>query len=111
MKTISKHVQEPWFSHIKTGKKQVEGRLNKSSFSTLQVGDKIIWNNGKQKITTVVVSIHHHKDFKKMLKQHRLKNTLPGIKTIEDGVKIYSKFYSKKDIIKYGVLAIKLTML
>ena len=32
-----KQVQEPWFSLIETGKKKVEGRLNKGVFKNLSV--------------------------------------------------------------------------
>jgi ASC-1-like (ASCH) protein len=46
-----------------------------------------------------------------MLKQHRIGNVLPGIKTIDEGIDIYSKFYSEPNVLKYGVLAIKLVVL
>ena len=62
-----------------------------------------------QPINTTVISIHHHKNFKNMLRSHRLKNTLPGINSIKEGVNIYSKFYSDTDVSKYGVLAIKIS--
>ena len=35
-----------------------------------------------------------------------LKRTLPDIKTIEDGIAIYHKYYTKEDETKYGILAI-----
>lgn len=39
------NVQEPWFSLIKKGIKNVEGRLNKGKFCNLKINDTIIWNN------------------------------------------------------------------
>lgn len=108
---LTKDVQEPWFSYINNGQKNVEGRLNKGSFSTIKKNDIIIWINGNKKIKTQVVSLHKHSNFTNMLRFHRLKHTLPGVKTFNDGLKIYHSFYKQKDIKKYGVLAIKLKLL
>ena len=108
---IKKHVQDPWFSYIKKGNKTVEGRLNKGSFTEMKVNDIVLWMNDNKSVKTKIISIHHHKSFENMLKSHSLKNPLPGIKTIKDGVNVYREFYSKKDEHKYGVLAIKLKIL
>jgi len=108
MSRITKHVEEPWFSLIKNGKKNIEGRLNKGRFQNLMKDDIVIWNNNNNQFKTKIISIHYHKNFKTMIKQHRLKNVLPGVKTIAEGIEIYSKFYSDSDVLKYGVLAIKL---
>ena len=35
-----------------------------------------------------------------------LKKTLPNINTLEEGVNVYYKFYTKEDEEKYGILAI-----
>jgi ASC-1-like (ASCH) protein len=105
---ITKHVQDPWFSFIKKRKKTVEGRLHKGSFQNLTKGDIILWKNGSKSCKTTIVSIHKHQNFKTMLNQHRLHNVLPGIKTISNGLDIYSTFYSEEDVQKYGVLAIKI---
>lgn len=108
---MNKHVQEPWFGYIKNGEKIVEGRLNKGSFRKLKKGDIVNWINKDNSIKTKIVSIHHHKDFENMLKQHHLYNCLPGIKTYKEGVEIYKKFFSDSDIKKYGVLAIKIKLI
>lgn len=108
MNILEKDVQEPWFSFIAKGIKQIEGRLKKGSFENIKKNDIIIWKNGNKKIKTKIISIHNHKLFENMLKQHSLKKTLPNIKTINDGVNIYRQFYTKKDEEKYGVIAIKI---
>ena len=108
---IIKYVQEPWFSLIKNGKKNIEGRLNKGSFKELKKDSIIIWKNGTNSVKTRIVSIHHHKNFRTMIKQHKLYNVLPGIKTISEGIDIYSEFYPVSDVLKYGVLAIKLIII
>ena len=107
-KPLIKDVQEPWFGYIKSGKKIIEGRLNKGSFQELKKGDIVHWKNIDNIIKTKIISIHHHKDFEKMLKAHRLYNVLPNVRTYKDGVKVYNKFFSPFDVKKYGVLAIKI---
>ena len=106
-KPLIKHVQEPWFGYIKSGEKKIEGRLNKGSFQELKKDDIVHWKNGNDIIKTKIISVHHHQDFEKMLKAHRLCNVLPGVKTYQEGVKVYEKFFSSTDVKKYGVLAIK----
>ena len=103
-----KHVQEPWFGYIKNGEKIIEGRLNKGSFKELTKGDIVHWKNGDTIIKTKIISVHHHKDFEKMLKSHYLYNVLPGVKTYKEGVEVYNKFFTSSDVKKYGVLAIKI---
>jgi ASC-1-like (ASCH) protein len=106
------HVQEPWFSHIKEGRKTVEGRLNKGRFSNLREGDIVTWMNNDNNINrmfkTKIVYIKKYNTFSRMIEVEGLETVLPGIKTIDKGVKnIYRKFYSEEKEDKYGVLAIK----
>ena len=92
----------------KKWKKTIEGRLNKGSFQELKKVDIVYWKNADKIIKTKIISVHHHKDFEKMLKAHRLYKVLPGVKTYKDGVKVYNNFFSPFDVRKYGVLAIKI---
>lgn len=108
---LKKNVQEPWFSHIKSGKKKVEGRLNKSWVSTLQKIDRIIWADADSQFSTIVEDLKHYGSFKEMLEKEGIQNVLPGIDTIEDGVQIYRKFYSEADEKKFGVIGIHLKLL
>jgi len=111
-----KHVSEPWFSLIKNGVKTVEGRLNKGDFAQMKKGDIVVWysnqpDNDQNMVKTRIVNINHYKSFHEYLKAERLKNTLPVIKTIKDGEKIYYQYFSKNDEKKYGVLAIRMKLL
>ena len=108
---MEKHVQTRWFNYIKNGKKIVEGRLNKGSFQKLKKGDIVYWKNKNNTVKTKILSLHHHKDFEKMLKQHHLYNCLPGVKTLKEGVAVYKEFFSDSDVKKYGVLAIKIKVI
>ena len=105
------YVREPWFSFLKSGQKNVEGRLNKGLFNTFNKDDIITWKNGKNTVKTQIISIHHHKNFKSLLEYHHLSNVLPQIKTMAEGINIYNEFYSRADVTKYGTLAIKLKII
>ena len=106
--TYHMNVQEPWFTFIKNGDKTVEGRLNKGRFAELKVGDIIIW---QQECQVKISYIKKYDSFKEMLEEEGLDKVLPGIKTIDDGVKVYRKFYTEEDENKFGVLAIGLMLL
>ena len=115
------NVSEPWFSLIQSGTKSVEGRLAKSRFAEIQPGEIIKWTNEEQKtkdgkpmsreVITRVSGVVYYPDFEKYLTTERLKNCLPGVKTIKDGVTVYHKVYPKEERQKYKVMAIRLDVL
>jgi ASC-1-like (ASCH) protein len=102
------HVSQPWLSYIKNKDKRIEGRLNKGTFSQLQKKEIVRFFNKdlNQKFNVKIINIVKYKSFEEYLIQEGLKRTLPGIKTIEDGVQIYRQFYTKEDEDKFGILAI-----
>lgn len=98
-------IQEPWFSHLEKNKK-VEGRLNRGSFSQMNKDDIIYFVSNKKLIKTKITKIEKFKSFKNMLEKY-LKQSLPGIETVEKGVEIYRQFYPDEKIEKeVGVLAL-----
>ena len=107
-----KHLSEPWYSLIKLGIKTCEGRLNKGDFSKMNVGDIITFENSdfgfERKFNVQVISIHNYKTFSDYLRAETLKKTLPGITKVEDGLKIYYKYYKKEDEAKYNIRALRL---
>jgi ASC-1-like (ASCH) protein len=115
------NVSEPWYSLIQAGTKSVEGRLAKSRFAEIQAGELIRWtneelknNDGKlmlREVITKVSAVTYYPDFEKYLAAERLKNCLPGVRTIKDGVAVYHKFYPKEERQKYKVMAIQLNVL
>ena len=115
------NVSEPWYSLIQAGTKSVEGRLAKSRFAEIQAGELIRWtneelknNDGKlmlREVITKVSAVTYYPDFEKYLAAERLKNCLPGVRTIKDGVAVYHKFYPKEERQKYKVMAIQLDVL
>ena len=90
--------------------KVFEGRLNKGSITKLKVGEIITIKCKNKSVKKMIKSIYHFKNFKDMLtyKEFSLKNTLPYINTLEDGVKLYDTYYTKDKIEKYGAVSIKL---
>jgi ASC-1-like (ASCH) protein len=101
-------IKDPWFTYIKEGIKTVEGRLNKSFFTKLNVGDKVVWINRNNHINTVITKIIKYKTFEEMLTNEGLEKVLPDpkIKTISDGVNIYRQYYASNVEKEHGVLAI-----
>ena len=110
-KIITKNINEPWFSLIKVGLKTVEGRLNKGEFASLIKGDYIKIVNIElgfiRNYTIKITSIHKYNSFREYLEKEKLEKCLPGIDTIEDGIKVYYKYYLKENEDKYKIIAIR----
>jgi ASC-1-like (ASCH) protein len=105
------NVQNPWFTLIREGRKTIEGRLNKGKFAQLKVGQIVMWENAGQKVKTKLVRIEKYQSFSDMLVNEGLRHTLPGKKTLKDGIDVYRGFYSEEKEIEYGVLAIEVKLL
>ena len=112
-----KNLSEPWFSKVYDGEKIIEGRLNKKSFSIMNVGDTITWynneNNNYKEFKTVIMKVKKYNCFYELINVEGLNNVLPheSIKTIEDGLEVYNSFYKKEDEEKYGVISFKLKLI
>ena len=106
-----KHLSEPWFSLVKNSIKTSEGRLIKGEWAKMKIGDIIEFYNDDDFFEVVINDIKLYKSFEDMIRAERLKNVLPGYKRIKTGVKeVYYKFFKPKDEKKYGVLAIRMTV-
>lgn len=103
-------IKMPWFKHIRNGVKTVEGRLNKGLFARLNIGDIITWVHKGKKCKTQVTFKHEYSTFRELLENETLKNVLPGIFNIDEGVKIYRQYYDKKREKKHGVVAIGMAL-
>jgi ASC-1-like (ASCH) protein len=105
-------IRDEWFAPLKEGKKTIEGRLNKGFFTTLKAGDKIkIKNQQGETVDAEIVAIRDYKSIKDYLKKEGLDKTLPGVKTIEEGVEVYRQYYKEEKEKKFGVLAFELKLL
>lgn len=110
MAEYTKHISEPWFSLIKVGIKKCEGRLYKGDFTLMKKGDTIIFTNDDfsymRSYSVEITSIHFYDTFKAYLLNETLDRCLPGIDTIEEGLIIYNKYYTKEDEKTYKIVAI-----
>jgi ASC-1-like (ASCH) protein len=106
---IEKNVSEPWFSLIKLGIKKVEGTLNKGDFANMNVNDIFLFTNNElgfeRSIMIEIKDITYYDNFQTYLETETLERCLPGIHNIEDGLKVYYKYYTKNDELKYKIKA------
>jgi ASC-1-like (ASCH) protein len=113
-KLYIKNLSEPWFTLIYLGNKSVEGRLNKGEFKEMKVNDEIKWINkdfNHREFVTRIVSKKQYSTFKEYLEGEGLDKCLPGILSLEDGLSVYYKYYSKEDESSYGIIAIRLEVI
>jgi ASC-1-like (ASCH) protein len=109
MSNFKKEVKEPWFSLIKLGYKQVEGRLNKGDFVNMNIGDFILFINNdlgfERNFIMEIKNISYYDNFQMYLENETLERCLPGIDNIEDGLKVYYTYYKKSDELEYKIKA------
>lgn len=112
MTKFKKHVDEPYFTLLKTGKKVCEGRLLKGDFNKMKVSDRIEFDNsiGTDKFMCKIVSVNRYPTFREYLLTETLERCLPGITDIEEGILIYYNFFTKEDEEKYGVIGITIEL-
>ena len=97
-------LSEPHASDVKSGRKIVEGRLNKPPHNTLQRGDILLINND---FKVRIKYVKEYKTFRNMIIKEKLPNVLPSSRTVREGVEnVYRKFYPEWKEKKYGVIAI-----
>ncbi|XP_073116270.1 uncharacterized protein [Elaeis guineensis] len=97
------HVQEPFFSQLRAGLKTVEGRCATGDYNRITPGSLLLFNTC---LLLEVQDVRGYSSFSEMLQVETLARVLPGVKTIEEGVKIYRKFYTEEKEKSNGVLAI-----
>jgi len=105
MKIFEINIQEPYYSYVLSGKKNVEGRLNKGKFKEIQTGDFLLINN-EHKFEVIEKNIY--KSFREMIEKEKIENVIPDKDNIEDAVNVYYKFYTKNQEEEFGVVAIKI---
>lgn len=104
------NLRAPYFRMVQTGRKTVEGRLNKPELHSLRVGERIRFqreHEAKNFVNVKVISLRTYPTFREMLDKEGLHRCLPDVKSLEEGVRLYHSFpsYSEKEKL-YGALAI-----
>ncbi|XP_059654769.1 uncharacterized protein LOC132301528 isoform X3 [Cornus florida] len=100
------HVQEPFFSQLKDGLKTTEGRCAVGDYNKIGSGALLLFNKC---FVLQVQDVIRYASFSEMLEAESLAKVLPGVKTTEEGVQIYRKFYTEEKERSNGVLAIRVT--
>jgi ASC-1-like (ASCH) protein len=106
--TFKVSVQEPFFAQLKNGIKKVEGRLNRSTFLEMKVGDQISLN---EEVRLEIVNKTIYKTFRDMIIFECIKNIIPDAKSIDEAAAVYYKFYSKEDEANFGVASIEVRLI
>jgi ASC-1-like (ASCH) protein len=105
--TIHKiHCEDPWFSYIRQGVKPVEGRKKTHSYRKIKVGDQINFINGDESFFANVTEIREYPTLEQYFEDVSLEKALPGITTLEEGLKIYAEWSTEAQIRQYGFLGI-----
>ncbi|CAO2146241.1 unnamed protein product [Urochloa humidicola] len=100
------HVQEPYFTQLKAVAKTVEGRLATGNYNRITQGSLLLFNKC---LLLNVEAVRKYSSFSEMLQAEKISNVLPGISSIQEGVKVYRKFYTEEKENSYGVLAISVS--
>ena len=109
-------VGDPWFGHIASGEKTVEGRLNRGKFAAIKVGTVLTirsssssGSSGSGHLRCRVSEVAKYGSFRQLLEQEGVRHVLPGVSGVAAGVSVYRKFYSAQDEAAHGVLGLHLT--
>jgi len=109
MNTHRMKLSEPWYTYVRDGKKNIEGRIYDDKRKLLKIGDKIIFTdeNSNNEIKKEITDLKIFENFDSAIRYAKLKNILPGISTYKEGVKLYNSIpgYAKKSK-KFGVILI-----
>ena len=110
-RTLTAHIAEPWFSRIKEGRKELEGRLKRFDFEIISTGDLIeFYNTDGETCVVRVINITSYDTFTALLESGGLEKALPGVNTIEEGLQVYREFYGHQDEVKYGVIGLHIEL-
>jgi ASC-1-like (ASCH) protein len=109
-------INEPWFSLIENGQKQVEGRLFKGIFTEFKVNDTIRfinrWNGKEKSVTVKITKLSKYPNFGDLLFHEKLHRVLPGLPNIKCGILVYNKIYSSFNEVKqHGTIAIEVKVI
>jgi|688.fasta_scaffold240891_4 ASC-1-like (ASCH) protein len=104
-----KHISQPWFGYILSGKKTYEGRVNVGFWKTLVSGSRFCITDGDKRQEVEVNEMLYFRDFGEAWIALR-DSLLPGVGSKEDAVRLYERYYAESDIQNHGVIVIKLNL-
>ena len=93
----SVYVQSEYFDLITTGRKTVEGRLNRYNIKQFKTGDYFCFRSTHHRRQWVrIIARHEFPTFQAMLTKLKLEACLPNCESIAIGVKVYNAFTGYK---------------
>lgn len=104
-------LSNPWWALVHDGTKSIEGRVNDAKKQMMCIGDHITFDDDleQQSFTAEIIDRTVYPDFKSMILGSGLKNILPGVHSVEDGVAIYNSFPCYADLVQqHGAVAFHL---
>ncbi|MFA5086949.1 MAG: ASCH domain-containing protein [Candidatus Paceibacterota bacterium] len=112
-KVYKNHRAEPYFTYLKNGEKTIEGRIREGEYQNIGAGDRIVVYNNEEtdSVQVMVKNIRKYSSFKEMLENEQLKKILPDAETVEEGIKIYERFYGPKEEKEFGVVAMEVEVI
>ena len=90
------NLSDPWFEAVKTGRKIVEGRVKRTKWATVNIGDH--WRISSQRgeiLSVEVVDIREYISFEDYLINEGLRLTLPGITNLRSAIDLYEQYCGK----------------
>jgi ASC-1-like (ASCH) protein len=111
------HIQlnNPWFDHVLNGEKIYEGRCFWKQVLNYKIGDilKISHYTDHNRVPyyAKIVEIIKFETFEAALKNVQLDLVLPNVKSIQEGIEIYKKYYKLMTQIENGVCLLKLDII
>lgn len=98
-----------YIDQIRSGKKTVEGRIDKGMFQQFREGDRVRFFAGQEEVICKIIKITKYKSFPDMLKEEGFKACLPESPTFEQACREYDVIPNYTSMSKeHGVLGIKI---
>lgn len=97
---------EPWFSHLRSGRKPVEGRKNSPRYQSFKSGDIIEFHNDHASFRASVTEIRRYDSLESYLHDVGVDQALPGVNSLEEGLQVYLQWSTSAEIQQYGFLGI-----
>ena len=100
-------------NHINNNHKNIEGRLKRGYFVTnpILIGDIIEFYNKNYKCIVQVTNITEYTGINEYLSSEPIKYIIPETDNILEALSCYEKYYTKKKLYRFPILAIKFTKL
>ncbi len=97
------------FNAIKVGEKWVETRAASVKNFKMQTGDEVVFVCGSQKLQKTIAKAQIYKTIKAMLKDYKVKDIAPGLKTENELRDMYFSWPAyRAKIKKFGLIALEL---